>query len=519
MKPASTLALLASLLAVSSVQAKWSRVPIIKEKPVDIAVAGGHSSASLESSSGFGQVDALLTDDITKAATVSSGQSFAVINLGKPVLISQSSFTNDGIEGKATLSASADKSGWAVLEEKVFSAADRTVEFKFAGMQAKFIKLEFALTKGGMLRNLSFFGAQTDKGYAVKQSKDGKAGKPMNLIGGLGGARVIYAAPRPANGMDTAVTYNKFSFPESDEKYRTIIYDFGQLRILNEFGSVHSPRPVRFEVFAFDSLPEKEDWRGRLAFDPTEFNSASPVAVAEDTQGLGVLKAKPAKAVKTRYLALRWEPDFNPPDFSASGSSMGNVSGVVTSTTTTTKNADGTTTTVTVEVGDAFGAGAGDSEVTGDNAGQQGAQTQAQQSDNTRTTTTVTDSNGNVLSTTVEQGNTTSTTTNNPDGSSSTTSTTDNGDGSSTTTVTQTDSNGNSTSTTTTTNADGTTTPGGTPSTTPGGDTTPTNTSGTNSDGNLGGGSSPAPNSGGAQGTGNQTTGGQNQTSPPVTSP
>ncbi len=511
MKPASTIALLASLLAVSSVQAKWSRVPIIKEKPVDIAVAGAHSKASLESSSGFGQVDALLTDDITKPATVSAGKSFAVINLGKPVLISQSSFTNDGIEGRATLSASADKTGWAVLEEKVFSAADRTVEFKFAGMQAKFIKLEFALSKGGMLRNLSFYGAQTDKGYALKQSSDGKSGKPMNLIGGLGGARVIYAAPRPANGMDTAVTYNKFSFPESDEKYRTIIYDFGQLRILNEFASVHSPRPVRFEVFAFDSLPEKEDWRGRLAFDPTEFNSVSPVAVAEDTQGLGNLKAKPAKAVKTRYLALRWEPDFNPPDFGVSGvTATGNVYGVVTSTTTTTQNPDGTTTTVVTEVGDAFGAGAGDSDVSGDNAGQQSSQSQAAQSDNTRTTTTVTDSSGNVVSTTVEQGGTTTTTQPDGNGGTTTTSETKNGDGSTTTTTTNTDSAGNSTSTTTTTNSDGSTTQGPSQTTTP---TTTTPGTSTNGDGNLGGGSSPAPNSGGAQG------GGGNQTAPPVTSP
>lgn len=500
MKPASTLALLASLLAVSPVQAKWSRIPIIKEKPVDIAVAGGHSRASLESSSGFGQVDALLTDDITKAATVSAGKSFAVINLGKPVLISQSSFTNDGIEGKATLSASADKNGWAVLEEKVFSAADRTVEFKFAGMQAKFIKLEFALSKGGMLRNLSFFGSQTDKGYAVKQSKNGTGGKPMNLIGGLGGARVIYAAPRPANGMDTAVTFNKFSFPESDEKYRTIIYDFGQLRILNEFGSVHSPRPVRFEVFAFDNLPEKEDWRGRLAFDPAQFNAAQPVAVAEDTQGLGTLKAKPAKAVKTRYLALRWEPDFNPPDFQASGSSMGNVTGVSTSTTTTTTDANGNTVTVTTEVGDAFGAGAGDSDVTGDNPDQTASQNQAAQGDTTRTTTTVTDPAGNVLSTTVEQGNNTTTTTNNSDGSSTTVSKTENSDGSTTTTTTQTDANGNSTTTTTTTDADGNTVEGGTETTEGKGNNS------TNSDGNLGGGSPPAPNSGGAQSNGNPTT-------------
>lgn len=505
MKHISNLIILAALLSATSAEAKWSRIPIIKERPVDLAVKGAYSSASLDGSSGFGQVDALLTDDISKAASVSSGRSFAVINLGKPVLISQSSFINDGIEGKATLSASADKNGWAVLEEKVFSAADRTVEFKFAGMQAKFIKLELVLSKGGMIRNLLFFGGQTDRGYAVKQSKDGKGGQPMNLLGGLGGARVIYAAPRPSNGTDTAVLYNKFSFPESDEKYRTIIYDFGQLRILNEFASVHSPRPVRFEVFAFDNLPEKEDWRGRMAFDPEEFNSANPVAVAEDTVGTGSLTAKPSKQVKTRYLALRWEPEFNPPDFQATGSSMGNVINIVTTNTVTIQNADGSTTTVTIEVGDAHGAGAATNEISPDNAQQQVAAGTARQSDTTTITTTVTKPDG-TSTTTVQQGTTqtsiqkstdgtttTQTETTNTDGSKTTITETKTADGKTTTTVTNTDSTGQQTGSATTTGS--------------GGNNSQTTT---NSDGNLGGGSSPAPNSGGSQAQGNQVTTGAN---------
>ncbi|MCB1275917.1 hypothetical protein [Prosthecobacter sp.] len=503
MKLTTSIFLACSLLTAGSLHAKWSRIPIIKEKPVDIAVSGAHSAASLDSSSGFGRADALLIDDITAPATVSAGKSFVIINLGRPVLISQSSFTNDGIEGRAILSASADKHGWAVLEEKVFSAADRSVDFKFAGMQAKFVKLELALSKGGTIRALHFFGGQTDKGYAVKQSPDGKQGKPMDLINGLGGARIIYAAPRPANGLDTAVTYNKFAFPESDEKYRTIIYDFGQLRILNEFASVHSPRPVRFEVFAFDNLPEKEDWRGRMAFDPNDFDSKSPVAVAEDTRGLGALKATPDKPVKTRYLALRWEPEFNPPDFQCTGAAEGNVLNIVTTNTITIQNADGTTTTVTIQVGDAHGAGAAESPLTPDNAQQQIAQGTAVQSDTTVITTTVTDANGNVVSQTTQQGSTTTTVnvdssgtttttteTSNSDGSTTTITETKTADGSTTTTVTNTDSSGQQTGSATTQGS--------------GGNNSQTTTS---SDGNLGGGSSPAPNSGGSQGSsGNQIT-------------
>ena len=512
MKLAPTIVILGSLLTAGSIQAKWSRIPIIKEKPVN-TITGPASSASLDSSSGFGRADSILSSDITASSTVSAGKSFVLFNLGKPVLISSSSFVNDGIEGRATLSASADKSGWAVLEEKVFSAADRTVEFKFAGMQAKFVKLELALSKGGMIRNLQFFGAASDKGYAVKQSANGKEGKPMDMINGLGGARVVYAAPRPANGLDTAITYNKFAFPESDEKYRTIIYDFGQLRILNEFASVHSPRPVRFEVFAFDNLPEKEDWRGRMAFDPNDFGNVAPVAVAEDTRGTGTLKAKPAKAVKTRFLALRWEPEFNPPDFQCTGAAEGNVTNIVTTNTVVITNADGTKTVVTVTVGDAHGAAAGSSNVTPDTPAQAIAQGASLSSD-TSTVTTVTYAKGvdplnpgtaTPISQSTSTGGTTVTVTTNPSGTTTTstsktvdTSTgnvintiiTETKDASGNTTTTVNSSSTNPTTGTTTTNATNTGSAGNNSV------TSTSTTTGTSGDGNLGAGNIPSPSTG-----------------------
>jgi hypothetical protein len=357
MKSASTLAILASLLAVSSLHAKWSRIPIMQEKPVNVAVKGPHSAATIDSSSGIGQVDNLLNEgDVTAPATLSPGNSFFIVSFGKPVMVSNSSLVNDGVEGKVALSASADKSGWAVLEEKVFSAADRSINFKFAGIQAKFLKYEFVLSKGGSIRALNVTGGQTDRGYALKQDASGQKGQPMNFAGGLGGGRLVYAAPKPVNGIDSAAAFNKFEFPESDEQYRTLIYDMGQVRIMNEFSSVHSPSPVRFEVFAFDKLPEKEDWRGRLAFDPADFNNAKPVVAYEDKVGTGNIKVKPSQPVKTRYLALRWEPDFNPPAFLIeSTGAVGNVTVLGPQVRTMTIN--GQQVQVTVDPGPAVGAG------------------------------------------------------------------------------------------------------------------------------------------------------------------
>ena len=357
MKPTT---LILALALATTAQAKWQRFPTVDKRPVEIGIKGLSADSKLESSTGIGRASSLLSADVVDSADVSAGKSNAVISLGKSLMLSRGSFTNDGLEGRATLSGSADKKGWAVLDEKVFTSSDREIGFSFAGMQVKFVKLEFALSKGGNIRNFQLFGGENDGDYTVKQTADGKGGSPVNFAG-IGGSRIIYASPKPENGVDNAASFNKFSFPESDERYRTIIYDMGQLRIMNKFGSVHSPRPVRFEVFAFDQLPEKEDWRGRLAFDPGEFNTKEPVATAEDRRGLGRLTATPEKSVKSRYIAMRWEPDFNPPAFGVGGITLGG-NGFPSFT----PGAGGP------------GAGAGGSPVQGDNPGQQQAQQDAQ---------------------------------------------------------------------------------------------------------------------------------------------
>lgn len=322
MKPTLPILLVAGLLTANVAEAKWQRLPTLKDRPLENGAKGMISTATLESTSGIGRSQALLSMDVTEGCTVAAGNSNAIINLGKPILISRSSFVNDGVEGRATLSGSADKKTWATLDEKVFTASDREITFAFAGIQAKYVRLDLVLSKGGSIRHFQMTGDEADRNYTVKQTADGKGGYPVNFAG-IGGTRVIYASPKPLGGLDTAATFNKFSFPESEERYRTLIYDLGQLRILNEFGSIHSPRPVRFEVFSFDRLPESEDWRGRLAFDPAEFNAKVPVAAAEDPQGRGVIKAYPSDgSVKTRYLAMRWEPDFNPPAFETNGANI-----------------------------------------------------------------------------------------------------------------------------------------------------------------------------------------------------
>lgn len=361
-----TLAAVASLTVSAS--AKWSRLPSVGSKPVSITTI--MNGTKLESSSGLGQPNTLLLGDPIKAVTVASGKSDAVIKFIKQSLVNEASFVSDGIEGKVSLSLSSDGKAWSPLDSIVCSSSDRFIKLAGGSAQGRFLRIDFELSRGGSIRSFQALGSDTDANYTVSQSPDG-SGIGVNFAAGVGGGRLLYINPEAFSGRGDAARTNRIEFPESDDKYRTAVYDLGQVRTLNEFGSVHSPRPVRLAVYAFDTLPEKEDWRGRLTFDPAVFDSSEPVARAEDASGAGFLKAKPNKAVKTRYIALRWEPDFNPPGFSVDGISVsgsGDVSYKDGDTKVdTTTDANGNTQTT---VGGEGGAGEG-----GQGAGGEGAET------------------------------------------------------------------------------------------------------------------------------------------------
>lgn len=292
--------------------AAWQRSPESGRLATELAVASVEG-VKIESSQNIGRASALISDRVSEEATLPIGRSEAVINLGRQAIIERVSMFNGGGEGRVAISSSTDNSIWVPLGQTVFSAADSQVTVPFASVQGKYVKVEFELARAGGLRNFEILGS------LVAGSKDKMRGKVSNMASSISGARVIYVNPTPAANGDEAVRYGSFSFPESEDKYRTVIYDLGRPKVLNEFGSVHSPRPVRFEVFAFSELPEKEDWKGRRSFDPAVFDQTEPVASVEDREGKGFVKCKPDQSVTAQFIALRWEPDFNPPAFTVVG--------------------------------------------------------------------------------------------------------------------------------------------------------------------------------------------------------
>lgn len=315
MKTTLSFSLITAAVLAASAEAAWQRIGALDHRPVDLA-SESISGTSIASSSGIGQPENLISDDVALVSRVGTGSSELVVNVGHLANIHLAAIMNDGVEGRLAVSGSVDQKTWNNLGEAVFTPADREVAIKFASSQAKYVRLQFDLSKGGTVRSLSVYGSTTAREFAVAPGGPSDS-SAVNAGGGLGGAQIVYIDPNPSGSDEMAAKYNRFDFPESPDRFRTVIYDFGSDRFITEVGSVHSARPVRFYAYTFKDkqFPEKEDWRGRMSFDPSVFETQKPDLVVDDPQGVGYVKGTLGKAVSARYVALRWEPDFNPPRF------------------------------------------------------------------------------------------------------------------------------------------------------------------------------------------------------------
>jgi hypothetical protein len=316
MKTAPLFTFLATMTLMGSASAAWQRLPQVNVRPADIA-SKAIDGTSIKSSSGIGQAASFLSEDITSTSSLGAGASEAVLQLSRQQVVEMASFVNGGAEGKVTISGSTDNSEWMNLGQDSFSAGDRFVTVSFAGAQVKYVKATLETTTGGSISSFKLTGSETNQDYTVGSSSSSSS--TINLANGIGGAQAIYAYPTPTNVGETDYDVSVFRFPKTNEKYRTIIYDLGAVRSIKTFAATYSQaRPVRLEVFAFDSLGEKKDWRGKLTLDPAIFDNANPVASGEDSSGSGMIKLNSSSLVSAQYVALRFEPSYNGVAFSGS---------------------------------------------------------------------------------------------------------------------------------------------------------------------------------------------------------
>lgn len=288
--------------------AAWLRLPACEAEPLNLAnpiIIG----TQVQSYSRIIDPSALLANSSAEAATLPAGKSEAVISMGEQQLIEQVSFLNDGAASKLVISASTDLKEWTPLAQATFVASDRYVPVKFAAAHAKYIQLAFETGTSSSIRNVKLGGSATTKDYKAVTVKEGVT-VDVNLTSSSLGARPIYMFPTPTNVGENG-GQKSFTFPKSNECFRTVVYDLGAIRTIKKFNAAYSRVPTRIEAYAFEQLPEKKDWRGKMTLDPVIFDEMKAVATAEDARGQGSIQIVLERPVQAQYVALRFEPNYD----------------------------------------------------------------------------------------------------------------------------------------------------------------------------------------------------------------
>ncbi|CAN5910549.1 hypothetical protein BH11VER1_BH11VER1_13220 [soil metagenome] len=307
MKSAYLLALTALLSTIDVASAAWQKLPAVRSSPVNVS-SESIVGAKVVSASGISNSQSLLTDDPAQFAKLSSGNSSAVIDISDQTMVNFVSFINEGATGIVSVSASTNNSDWVELSKQPFDGSTRLVELMFAGIQAKYVKVSFNLTKAGSLSSLKLLGSSKISDYLPQTVK--RQGKGASSTGvGIDGTKPVYMFPNPEFFGELENGQASYKFPNTNEKYRTIIYDLGDMETLGKFSAAYSKVPTRVEIFVFEQLPEKKDWRGKTTFDPSILDTTKPFAVSEDAKGLGFIDIN-TKAVKTKYVVMRFEPNY-----------------------------------------------------------------------------------------------------------------------------------------------------------------------------------------------------------------
>ncbi|MFZ4764703.1 MAG: hypothetical protein ACOYMN_07080 [Roseimicrobium sp.] len=311
MKPAFFVTILASLAVIGNASAAWLRLPSAQSAPINLAnrsVLG----TTITSSGNISNAEALIAGDPVAEARLSAGSSELVFTLTAQMLIDAASFVNDGASGKVVISSSADSKAWTQLAQAVFEESDRYVPVKFAGAQAKYVRLSFEVAKGSPIRSLNLSGANKLTDYKAFVVPEGtKKAVEVDATTLARSSRPIYMFPTPTNVGDADGARTSFKFPKTNERFRTVVYDLGSVRTIKKFNAAYSRTPTRLQVFAFEQLPEKQDWRGKMTLDPAIFDANKPSAAGEDARGEGHIQVTPEKPVAAQYVALRFEPNYH----------------------------------------------------------------------------------------------------------------------------------------------------------------------------------------------------------------
>lgn len=275
---------------------------------------------------------ALIMDDDTLSCPLQEGRTTFVIKLAAASLLDRFTFVNENAAAAGELKISvsnyqlpAASEKWIAVDGRVPFSHKRLFKLSMLGVEARYVKLEFNVQKGGQIAALGLYGGQAldafsrrnlhviRDGIGGRDARDGmmvvsnKASRAaiedslnFNFANLYARARVVYVSsgvlPTARRMIDDDST-TAFKFALGDPHPLAIV-ELAQAERLHRVSALYTMRSGRLDVFVLNEVrADASDLRNaRLIASITDTKHTGKAAVDFDPQG-------------ARYVAFRWTPD------------------------------------------------------------------------------------------------------------------------------------------------------------------------------------------------------------------
>ncbi len=294
--------------------------------------AEGRITGALKSGDSGDGVTALIMDDDTLSYPLQEGRNTFVIKLPTTATLDRFTFVNENAAAAGELkiavsnyqlAAASEK--WIPVDGRVAFSHKRLFNLSLLGVEARYVKLEFNVQKGGRIAALGLYGEQGLESFSrrnVHVIRDGIGGRQtadammmvtnktsrdtiedslnFNFANSYARATVVYVSSGitgAARRMIDDDTMTAFPFAASD-RHPLAIVELAASEQLHRVSALYTMRSGRLDVFLLNELQD----------DPADLSKGKLIASITDTKrsGKAALDFDPQGA---RYVALRWTPE------------------------------------------------------------------------------------------------------------------------------------------------------------------------------------------------------------------
>ncbi|HEY2139205.1 MAG TPA: hypothetical protein VGH00_03935 [Chthoniobacterales bacterium] len=266
---------------------------------------------------------ALLLDDDTLSYPLPEGDTTFLLSFPRISALDRFTFVNENGSANGELKIwvsnyrlPASSSKWNEVSAAASFTGRRLFDLSLLGIEARFVKLSFHVTKGGSIAGLGLYGGQSLQRFGARQRgvirvTNSTATRRLedmlnfNFANLYARARIVFVSSglqEQARRMIDDNVATAFQFAPTDPS-PTVIVELAERERLHRISAVYKMEKGRLDVFLLEDLKSN----------PGDFSGMTPVASVTDTDGAG----KAAVDFDTRgarYVALRWTPtDANAP--------------------------------------------------------------------------------------------------------------------------------------------------------------------------------------------------------------